>query len=218
MDELTNKEIQRISQIITTEHFTLQGSRNATISEANGRLSHYLSAVGSGVVAMAFVANVSDLGLVFYVFSCVIFPILIILGVVTLIRTIQISVDYQRLTQAINRIRHYYVEVAPGVKPYISFPPFDDPESVQKTMMPFHSPLQGLASTPGPIILVNSFLVGAFVGVLSLAIFSTDLLITMIVALAALAVAVSLHMIYTGHLWSLFIKKDMEVRFPSREE
>jgi len=43
----------------------LQGARSATIYEANGRLSHYLSAMGSGVVAMAFVSNVFDLLYIF---------------------------------------------------------------------------------------------------------------------------------------------------------
>lgn len=49
----------RLTQFLTTEHFTLQGLRSGTISEANGRLGHYLSAVGSGVVALAFAADVS---------------------------------------------------------------------------------------------------------------------------------------------------------------
>jgi len=167
---------------------------------------------------MAFVANVSDLGSVFFIFASVIFPILIVLGVITSIRIIQIAVDYQRLTQAINCIRHYYIEAVQKVKPNISFPPFDDPQSVQKTMMPFHSPLQGLASTPGPIILVNSFLLWACAGVLSAAILYTDLLTTMIVSVVALVITISLHMVYTGRLWNSFIKEDMEVGFPSKEE
>ncbi|MDX1614938.1 MAG: hypothetical protein R3300_11560, partial [Candidatus Promineifilaceae bacterium] len=77
MEELSEQQVQKISQILTTEHFTLQGARSGTIAEANGRLGHYLSTVGSGIVAMAFVANVADLRPVFLAFSAVIFPMLI---------------------------------------------------------------------------------------------------------------------------------------------
>ena len=53
-----------------------------------GALVTYLSTVGSGIVAMAFVANVADLRPVFLAFSAVIFPMLIVLGMGTLIRVI----------------------------------------------------------------------------------------------------------------------------------
>lgn len=217
MDDFSDQAVQRTSQILTTEHFTLQGARNATITEANGRLGHYISAVGSSVVALAFVANVSGLGLVFFAFSLVVFPIMIILGIVTLIRTIQIGSDFTRLTQAINRIRHYYVEAAPEAEPYLSFPHFDDPESVQQTMMPFHSLLQGLASTPGPIILINSVLSGAFAGILAVAIFSLAFVPAIIVALVALVIAFAVHMLYSRRLWKQSARQGLDVRFPSSE-
>ena len=217
MDDLSKEAVQRTSQILTTEHFTLQGARNATISEANGRLGHYLSTVGSAVVAMAFVANVSEMGLVFLAFSCVIFPIMIVLGVVTLIRTLQIAVDFTRLTQAINRIRHYYIEVAPEAEAYISFPQFDDLQAVRQSMTPAHSRLQDLASTPGPIMLINSVLVGVFAGILANGFFSADIGRAIVVALVALGVAFVLHRIYVHRFWEQWARQDLEVRFPAPE-
>ena len=50
MEDITECRTQRTSQFLTTEHFTLQGARNGVISEANGRLGHYLSMVESGLV------------------------------------------------------------------------------------------------------------------------------------------------------------------------
>jgi hypothetical protein len=69
-----------------------------------------------------------------------------------------------RCVQAINRIRHFYLDVAPEAESYLSFSHYDDPEAVQDTIVPFHppGPLQGFASTPGPVIMVNSVLTGAF--------------------------------------------------------
>lgn len=214
-EDLSDQSVQRMSQILTTEHFTLQGARSGTITEANGRLGHYLSTVGSGIVAMAFVANVAELQTVFLAFSAVIFPILIILGVVTLIRIVQIGINDAFLTQAINRIRHYYVEIAPEAEPHFSFPHFDDPDSVRKSMRPFHSPLQGWASTPGPVILINSVLVGAFAGIIVVGFFSVQLTTGIIIALAAFVVALVIHNSYPTYIWRRETQRDTEVRFPS---
>jgi hypothetical protein len=218
MKDLSDQKVQRISQYLTTEHFTLQGARNGAIAEANGRLGHFLSTVGSGIVALAFVANTTQFEPLFTGFSAVIFPILIILGAMTFIRTIQIGVQDTHLAQAINRIRHYYLEVAPEAEAYFSFPHFDNLEAIQKTMRPFHSPLQGLASTPGPVMLINSVLVGAFAGILAVGIFSLELIAAMIVSLIFLIIAFTLHRIYAAHIWQRETSKNIEVRFPSLED
>jgi len=218
MDDLSDQKVKRISQYLTTEHFTLQGARNGAIAEANGRLGHFLSTVGSGIVALAFVANTTQFEPLFIGFSAVIFPILIILGAMTFIRTIQIGVQDTHLAQAITRIRYYYLEVAPEAESYFSFPRFDDPEAVQQTMRPFHSPLQGLASTPGPVMLINSVLVGAFAGILAVGIFSLELIAAMIVSLIFLVIAFVLHRIYAARIWQRETHKNIEVRFPSSED
>jgi hypothetical protein len=44
---------QRLLQALTTEHFTLQTARSATIMETNGRSTLFLSTVSSAVVALA---------------------------------------------------------------------------------------------------------------------------------------------------------------------
>ena len=218
MDDLSEAQVDRAAQILTTEHFTLQGARNATISEANGRIGHYISIVGSGVVALAFVANVSSLGPLFFTFALVLLPVLIVLGLMTLVRTMQISLDYVRLVQAINRIRHFYVEAVPEVKHYFSFPHHDDRESTMASMMPFQTRLQGLASTPGPVILINSVLVAAFAGILTVHLFSVDLSDAIIAAVLGLVVALGFHMAYSTVLWSKQGNKSMESRFPYRGE
>jgi hypothetical protein len=166
-------------------------------------------------VALAFVANVSEMGLIFLAFSSVIFPIMIVLGVVTLIRTLQIAIDFVRLTQAINRIRHYYIEVAPELEPYVSFPRFDDPDTVRHSMMPAHSRLQDLASTPGPILLINSVLTGAFAGIVANGIFAAEVGLAIIVAVVALVVAFIAHRLYVNRFWEQWARQDLEVRFPS---
>lgn len=218
MEDQDRNNSQHLTQFLTTEHFTLQGARNATISEANGRLGHYLSIVGSAIVALAFVANVSSLGEAFFAFALIILPVIILLGFVTLIRTMQINIDYARLTQAINRIRHYYVDHAPDGKPYFSYPYYDDSESMLDAMMPFHFPLQSLASTPGPVILINSVLAGVFFGIMGARLFGLGLNSAILVSLPGLILSLLLHMLLARRLWSKASQEALEVRFPPPEQ
>jgi hypothetical protein len=214
MHEVSDRSMERLSQYLTTEHSTLQGARNGTIAEANGRLGHYLSTVGSGVVALAFVASASNLQPVFLAFSSVIFPMMIILGAVTLIRIIQIGVHDAKLAQAINRIRHFYLEVAPAAETYFSFPQFDDPASVQTSMMPFHFHLQGLASTPGPLMLINSVLCGAFAAILCAGGLAIPVIPTVAIGLIVIAMAFLLHRSLAERLWRQGTQQMGDIRFP----
>ncbi len=220
MEDITDRKIERITQILTTEHFTLQGMRNGTISEANGRLGHYLNAVGSGVVALAFVADVSELGLVFIAFSLAIFPILIFLGMMTLVRLLQVGINDARCAQAINRIRHFYLDVAPEAERYFSFSHHDDPEAVRRTMMPFHPPalLQGFVSTPGPVIMINSVLCGVFGSILTFGLLSLSLFLAIAIGLLVLVLALVFHTQIAARIWPRETREHMDVRFPTLED
>lgn len=219
MEGVADRKSQLMAQFLTTEHFTLQGLRSGTISEANGRLGHYLSAVGSGIVALALVADVSELGPVFLAFSGVVFPVLIFLGIVTLIRLLQIGVTDARCVQAINRIRHFYLDMAPEAERYFSFSHYDDPEAVRHTMMPFHPPdfLQGFASTPGPVIIVNSVLCGVFCSILASGLLPITTFPAIVIGLLMLVLAIGLHYQIAARVWPRETREQVDVRFPTPE-
>jgi hypothetical protein len=217
MKDVTDRQVELMAQFLTTEHFTLQGLRNGTISEANGRLGHYLSAVGSSIVALAFVADISELGPVFLAFSVAIFPVLIFLGIMTLIRLLQVGITDVRCVQAINRIRHFYVKMAPEAESYLSFPHHDDPEAVRKTMTPFHPPgvVQGFATTPGPVIMINSVLSGAFGSVVARGLLSLEMFPVIAIGLSVLVLAVGLHYQIAARIWPRETREHADVRFPT---
>ncbi|MEV0719269.1 hypothetical protein [Asanoa sp. NPDC050611] len=103
---------QQLLTALSTEHFTLQGARSQTMSESSARASVYLVAVSSALVALGFIGQVSELGHVFFVFALTMLPTLYLLGVVTFIRLVECGAEDFRYGLAINRIRHYYQEVA----------------------------------------------------------------------------------------------------------
>lgn len=69
---------------LTTEHYNLQTGRSMTIAEANGRSSLFVGAVSSGLIALTFAGQISHLGLAFFVFSLVVLPTLVFMGLLTL--------------------------------------------------------------------------------------------------------------------------------------
>src|SRR5947208_14382730 len=75
--------------IMTTEHYNLQTGRAMTVSEANGRASLFVGAVSSGLIALALVAQLSHLGTAFFVFSLVVLPTLLFMGLITFQRVMQ---------------------------------------------------------------------------------------------------------------------------------
>jgi hypothetical protein len=103
---------QALLTMLTTEHFTLQGSRSTTVSETSSRAALYMGAVSSTLIAIGFIAQVSDVGDAFDVFALTVLPTLFALGVFTFIRTVESSVEDILYGRAINRIRAYYLELA----------------------------------------------------------------------------------------------------------
>jgi hypothetical protein len=103
---------QALLTMLTTEHFTLQGSRAATVSETSSRASLYMGAVSSTLIALGFIAQISSVGDAFDVFALTVLPTLFALGVFTFVRTVESSVEDILYGRAINRIRAYYLEQA----------------------------------------------------------------------------------------------------------
>jgi hypothetical protein len=77
----------------TTEHFNLQTARALTVSEANGRASIYLAALSSNLIALAFIGQMSQLGVAFSAFALILLPVLAFVGTVTFLRLVQSSLE-----------------------------------------------------------------------------------------------------------------------------
>jgi hypothetical protein len=77
---------RQLLQALTTEHFTLQTARSATIADSNGRSALYLATVSSAIVALAFIGQVARLGRAFHLFALALLPALVLLGVLTYLR------------------------------------------------------------------------------------------------------------------------------------
>ncbi len=109
---MPNPDPQQLLTALSTEHFTLQGARQQTMSESSARASIYVFSVSSALVALGFIAQISSVGDVFNAFALTVLPTLYLLGVVTFVRLVECGAEDFRYGMAVNRIRHYYKELA----------------------------------------------------------------------------------------------------------
>jgi hypothetical protein len=114
---------QHILQFVTTEHFTLQTARGVANAEISSRLQLYLGTLSSAIIALALTAQLSGLGLASRGFALVLLPVVFFLGVVTHGRLLQVNAEWRTYGQGMNRIRHYFLELAPEMEPYLVLPP-----------------------------------------------------------------------------------------------
>lgn len=149
---------------LTTEHFTLQGARAATITESLGRSTIYLGSLSASLVAFALIAqgeSVAD----FRLFALLILPGLFFLGTVTFVRIVETGIEDATYAQAINRIRRYYLELAGEDARYFTLGGNDDMEGVLANMGLTASRWRPFFSVASVIALINSMVAGAFLGV-----------------------------------------------------
>jgi hypothetical protein len=99
--------------IMTTEHYNLRMALMMNMSEISGRSSLFVGAVSSALIAMAFVGQISHLGVAFFVFGLVVLAAQVVMGLITFERVLDSSNTQFMYARGINRIRHLYLEYAP---------------------------------------------------------------------------------------------------------
>jgi hypothetical protein len=149
-------------QILATEHWSLLASRALAWNESCA--GTFLSILSGAVVALALVAQASKFGNGFYVFALVILPIVLYVGITTLLRLEASNYHDVQCVTGMNRIRGAYLEMAPDLERYFVMSPHDDARGVGVTMV--MNPNSGfvahaLASTSSVIIVLDAVLGGA---------------------------------------------------------
>jgi len=139
---------------LVTEHFVLQGTSSSTISESGSRVSIYLSALSSGLVAIGF-ASSSHRALEALAFT--VLPTVFILGWFTIVRLIDTSVANVVSQRRMNLIKQYYASLHPSSARF-----FEDPaQNVRYGRWSF------LFTMASMVIVVNSVLGGATIALVA---------------------------------------------------
>jgi hypothetical protein len=209
---------QDLLSILVTEHFTLQVARSAAISDANGRASFFLGTLSGAVVALAFMAQLTGLAMQFTVFALVLLPTMLFIGLVTFERLVQLQLENLNCVRAINRIRHYYMEVAPEIAPHMTLSPFDDMRGMMTSLGSYRERLewwQIFVTNAGMIAVVDAILAGVIAALVASAV-GLGIAGSVVVALLVGALLLTGLMLYQGRARRLAAQLS-PARFPGTE-
>ena len=164
----------RVLQILSTEHWSLLSARSLVYNEAFARAGMFLTFLSASLVALAFVANAMAFDREFLVLAAILLFVDIAIGLATLGRMLDASVDDLRSIAGMNRIRNAYVRIAPAVAPFLSAGIHDDSAGVLET---YGDPrirtglaafIHGLTTAGGMIMTIDSLLAAALGGVVAI--------------------------------------------------
>jgi hypothetical protein len=146
-----------------TEYFVLQGVSSATISESSSRSSLYLVTLSSGLVSLGFVLGASRDA--FLPFAAAVLPTVFILGIFTIVRLVDTSVENVVALRGMARIRQFYAALSPEALAY--FPSTgDEAKDAQNLLGVRYSPRAVLFTMASTIGVVNALLGGTGVALL----------------------------------------------------
>ena len=129
--------------ILATEHWSLLGTRSQIWNEALSRATVFLTVLSASIVALALLANATGFGPHTTTLALALLPVVLLLGVATYVRLVQINLEDAKLVLAMNRLRHAYLKIEPGLEPYFTTGHHDDERGLRATYMvdyPFRQP------------------------------------------------------------------------------
>jgi hypothetical protein len=126
------------ASILATEHWSLLGTRSLIWNEAMSRATVFLTVLSASIVALALLADATGFGPQTTTLALVLLPVVLLLGVATYVRLVQINGEDAKLVLAMNRLRHAYLKIEPGLEPYFTTGHHDDEHGLVATYMLDH--------------------------------------------------------------------------------
>lgn len=183
---------------ITTEHFTLQGARAATVAESTGRATMFLGSVSAGLVALGLMATATKVGHAFYAFGLILLATLSFVGLVTFERVLQSGIEDLGYARRIAHLRAYYFDNAPELVPYL----YSVPPAKRLVIQGLQGGVVQLFRTvAGMVAVITSVLAGSTAGLLASVSSEESLPIGLAVGAAVAAAALVTMMRYQHSAW-----------------
>jgi hypothetical protein len=162
----------RALDILTTEHASLAASRSLTYNEAFSRAGMFLTFLSASLIVIGFVVGAQGLSPTVVPVALALLLADLYIGAATLGRIIDASREELHCVRGMNRIRHAYREMVPGLEPYFITGFHDDASGVLAAYGDDRAPttrwadlLHGLTTTPGMIATIDGMIAGAIVAI-----------------------------------------------------
>jgi hypothetical protein len=184
------------AQILATEHWSLLSARSMGYNEIFSRAGMLLTIVSATVVALALIGQATDFGSDFRVFSILLLPLVLLVGLTTFVRVADVSIEDVAIVAGMNRLRHAYVEIAPELEPYFVTGTTDDEEGVVKTLghsLPIEvGGVRVIAALPVLVGLIDAVVAGVLAALVIQAIGGGDVIILVLGFLTSIGVSILL--------------------------
>lgn len=163
---------ERALYILTAEHSSQASARSLAYNEAFTRIGNLLSFLSISFVALALIAQATSFADPFLGIAAITLMFDFVIGLITFGRILGTTSDDLRAVQAMARVRHGYLQIAPHLEPYLSDGTTDDRAGVMRTYRVPESGLRGvlyaLTTSTGMTAIIDALLGGVLVGVLAM--------------------------------------------------
>jgi hypothetical protein len=209
----------RSLQILSTEHWSLLATRSLSWNESFSRTGLFLSVLSASVVALGLVGGATGFGSEFSFFALALLPVTLFVGVATFVRLDEVNLEDAIWVVGMNRIRHAYLEISPGLEPYFTSGWTDDEAGVARSFAmtqeptPANTLVHQFVTTPGMVAVIDGALAAAISGIAISAIVGPGMLSTIPVGLLVGAATTAILM-WTSVRRGRRVIGTWEARFP----
>lgn len=202
-------------QMLATEHWSLLATRTMTWNEIFSRMSIFLTVLSAAVVSIALVAQATDFGDNFRLFALLVLPVVLLIGIATLIRLVDTQRTDFLLVASMNRLRRAYIDLAPDLEPYFTSGLTDDLAGIATSYYrPRTSVSLGLIMSSSPMLvgIIDSLLAGVLAAFIAETLGAATALFVaagIVVALLGLAMMIALPYQQIARL-----EREYQPRFP----
>ncbi len=166
----------RALQILSTEHWSLLSGRSLAYNEAFSRAGMFLSFLSATLIVIGFLVGTLGLTTDLLPIVAVLLVADLYIGLATVGRLIDANGEELLAVRGMNRIRHAYLEMVPGIEPYFVSSAHDDMEGVlisygeaPGSTRVWRDVLHGLTTTIGMIATIDLMIFAALCSLSSLA-------------------------------------------------
>ncbi len=161
-------EDPRALQILSTEHWSLLAGRSLAYNEAFSRAGMFLTFLSATLIVIGFLIGSQGLSPAVVPVAAVLLLADLYIGAATVGRLVDASDEELHAVRGMNRIRHAYREMVPGLEPYFVTSFHDDARGVLAAYGPvtssdavFSNIVNGLTTMIGMVATVVAMIVGA---------------------------------------------------------
>jgi hypothetical protein len=197
----TEPELQRATQMLTSEHAALQSARATNVAEATGRTLLFVSVTSAAIFGLGLLAQIAQPSRTLIALALLLLPGLCVLGVETFIRVLVLLVEDETYARAIDLLRRYYLDSAPSIRPYLFIAPGTTSENVLVDLHTRFTTIQRVTTSANLVGIVTSMLVGLLSGLVAFATLGGRTDIAMVCGFAACSLGIACQALAQHWTW-----------------